>query len=220
MLGPATQTTVQELPRPPRLLGTSACRRPARWTRCRSGLANRLVGNPDGAAGARVHRDRADAALHSDAVIALAGAHMERDARRRRRSQHGSSRSSSAAGTMLAIGRSQGAGRAPTSPCAAASTCRRILGSRATFTLGRFGGHGGRALQAGDVLHIADEQPPADDSTRSSPNRRAPDIDRTGRSACSTARTARPTSSPTTTSQHCSPRHGRCTTTPTAPACA
>ena len=28
------------------------------------------------------------------------------------------------------------------------------LGSRATFTLGLFGGHGGRALMAGDVLHI------------------------------------------------------------------
>ena len=30
------------------------------------------------------------------------------------------------------------------------------LGSAATFTLGRFGGHAGRALQAGDVLHAAD----------------------------------------------------------------
>jgi urea carboxylase len=28
------------------------------------------------------------------------------------------------------------------------------LGSRATFTLGKFGGHGGRALGSGDVLHI------------------------------------------------------------------
>src|SRR5262249_6807711 len=28
------------------------------------------------------------------------------------------------------------------------------LGSRATFTLGRFGGHAGRALRAGDVLHL------------------------------------------------------------------
>jgi urea carboxylase len=28
------------------------------------------------------------------------------------------------------------------------------LGSRATFTLGKFGGHGGRALIAGDVLHL------------------------------------------------------------------
>ena len=29
------------------------------------------------------------------------------------------------------------------------------LGSRSTFTLGQFGGHGGRALRAGDVLHLA-----------------------------------------------------------------
>ena len=30
----------------------------------------------------------------------------------------------------------------------------KYLGSRATFTLGQFGGHAGRTLQAGDVLHI------------------------------------------------------------------
>jgi len=29
------------------------------------------------------------------------------------------------------------------------------LGSRSTFALGRFGGHGGRTLRAGDVLHLA-----------------------------------------------------------------
>src|SRR5690606_14477116 len=29
------------------------------------------------------------------------------------------------------------------------------LGSKSTFTLGQFGGHGGRALRAGDVLHIS-----------------------------------------------------------------
>ena len=33
------------------------------------------------------------------------------------------------------------------------------LGSRATFTLGQFGGHGGRALQAGDVLHPGGQTP-------------------------------------------------------------
>ncbi|MBE8828352.1 5-oxoprolinase/urea amidolyase family protein, partial [Klebsiella quasipneumoniae] len=33
------------------------------------------------------------------------------------------------------------------------------LGSKSTFTLGQFGGHGGRALRAGDVLHLA---PPAE----------------------------------------------------------
>ncbi len=36
------------------------------------------------------------------------------------------------------------------------------LGSRSTFTLGRFGGHGGRALKTGDVLHVASD--PADGS--------------------------------------------------------
>ncbi len=30
------------------------------------------------------------------------------------------------------------------------------LGSKSTFTLGQFGGHGGRALRAGDVLHLAE----------------------------------------------------------------
>jgi urea carboxylase len=28
------------------------------------------------------------------------------------------------------------------------------LGSRATFTLGQFGGHAGRTLRLGDVLHV------------------------------------------------------------------
>jgi urea carboxylase len=31
------------------------------------------------------------------------------------------------------------------------------LGSKATFTLGQFGGHAGRALRKGDVLHLADD---------------------------------------------------------------
>ncbi len=31
------------------------------------------------------------------------------------------------------------------------------LGSKSTFTLGRFGGHGGRALQVGDVLHLTEQ---------------------------------------------------------------
>ena len=71
------------------------------------------------------------------------------------------------------------------------------LGSRATFTLGRFGGHGGRALRAGDVLHLARQ------SLRLSRQRLDPQLDAratsdTGRSACCTARTARPTSSPPT----------------------
>jgi urea carboxylase len=35
--------------------------------------------------------------------------------------------------------------------------CSPVLGSRATFTLGGFGGLGGRALRAGDVLYLGEE---------------------------------------------------------------
>ncbi|MDP9170762.1 MAG: 5-oxoprolinase/urea amidolyase family protein, partial [Acidobacteriota bacterium] len=35
----------------------------------------------------------------------------------------------------------------------------RYLGSAGTFTLGRFGGHAGRALRTGDVLHVATPAP-------------------------------------------------------------
>ena len=34
--------------------------------------------------------------------------------------------------------------------------CPEYLGSKSTFTLGQFGGHGGRALCAGDVLHVTE----------------------------------------------------------------
>ncbi|MCL9773566.1 urea carboxylase [Vibrio methylphosphonaticus] len=39
--------------------------------------------------------------------------------------------------------------------------CPEYLGSRSTFTLGQFGGHAGRALVAGDVLHINQATPSA-----------------------------------------------------------
>ena len=74
------------------------------------------------------------------------------------------------------------------------------LGSAATFTLGGFGGHGGRALQTGDVLHLApDDAPPL----RHRPSRSCterPVLTSGGSSAWSTVRTARPTTSPTTIS--------------------
>src|SRR5690606_37779572 len=34
--------------------------------------------------------------------------------------------------------------------------CPDYLGAKSTFTLGQFGGHGGRALRTGDVLHLAE----------------------------------------------------------------
>jgi urea carboxylase len=52
--------------------------------------------------------------------------------------------------------------------------CPDYLGSTATFTLGQFGGHNGRALRAGDLLHLAaaTATPPA----RSIPPAQRPEI--------------------------------------------
>jgi hypothetical protein len=84
-----------------------------------------------------------------------------------------------------------------------------FLGSASTFTLGRFGGHGGRALRTGDVLHggtvtEGTPVPPAD----------RPDLRRhLGRRQRSKARTRHRSSSPRTTSATSTRPTGRSTST-------
>ncbi len=58
------------------------------------------------------------------------------------------------AGSRLVIGQAQGAGLRGYLLVAGGILCADYLGSAATFTLGQFGGHCGRALRGGDVLHI------------------------------------------------------------------
>ncbi len=60
------------------------------------------------------------------------------------------------AGEVLALGALTGAGCRTYLAIRGGFDCPLYLGSRATFTLGRFGGHGGRALMAGDILHVGD----------------------------------------------------------------
>jgi urea carboxylase len=57
-------------------------------------------------------------------------------------------------GSVLALGRIQGAGQRAYLAVRGGFDLPEYLGSRATFTLGQFGGHGGRALRAGDVLRL------------------------------------------------------------------
>jgi urea carboxylase len=63
------------------------------------------------------------------------------------------------AGQVLAIGSATEAGTRAYLAVAGGFQVPAYLGSRATFTLGKFGGHGGRALLPGDVLHITGAQP-------------------------------------------------------------
>ncbi|ABM59504.1 urea carboxylase [Verminephrobacter eiseniae] len=121
-------------------------------------LANRLVGNDSAAAGLECTLKGPTLRFHHAAVVALCGAAMQctldgkpLDLWRAH---------SVAAGSVLALGAVQGGGG---SRCYLALRggidVPAYLGSRATFTLGRFGGHAGRTLQVGDMLHIGAEPP-------------------------------------------------------------
>ncbi|KEA52337.1 urea carboxylase [Mangrovibacter sp. MFB070] len=58
-------------------------------------------------------------------------------------------------GQTLSLGAINGAGCRSYLAVAGGLDCPYYLGSRSTFTLGKFGGHAGRALRTGDVLHLA-----------------------------------------------------------------
>lgn len=62
-----------------------------------------------------------------------------------------------AAGATLEIGKSNAAGARAYLLVKGGIQCPDYLGAKATFTLGRFGGHNGRALRTGDVLHLSSD---------------------------------------------------------------
>ena len=118
-------------------------------------LANRLLGNAEGAAGLEITLNGPTLRFRRAATVVLAGAELPAtlddvpvpywscvDV---------------PAGAVLRIGRAGSCG-------ARAFLCVRggidvpdYLGSKSTFTLGQFGGHGGRALRVGDVLHMGSD---------------------------------------------------------------
>lgn len=60
------------------------------------------------------------------------------------------------AGQTLKLGYIKGEGARSYLLLAGGVQCPDYLGSKSTFTLGQFGGHAGRAIVAGDVLHLLD----------------------------------------------------------------
>jgi urea carboxylase len=61
-----------------------------------------------------------------------------------------------AAGSLLEFGSAQGAGSRAYLAISGGIEVPEYLGSKSTFILGRFGGHAGRVLRAGDVLHLGE----------------------------------------------------------------
>ena len=115
-------------------------------------LANRLVGNASHAAGLECTVTGPTLKFRSDAVIALTGADMEAklDGKRVARWEPIAVK----AGSTLRMNQVVGAGIRAYLAVRGGFDVPEYLGSRATFALGKFGGHGGRVLRAGDVLDV------------------------------------------------------------------
>jgi urea carboxylase len=115
-------------------------------------LANWLVGNAPGVAGLEMTATGATLRFAREAVVALAGAQMQA-------TLDGApvpwwQALVVPAGATLTIGALTGRGQRAYLAIAGGLDVPEYMGSRATFTLGGFGGHGGRALRAGDVLRM------------------------------------------------------------------
>ncbi|HEY4085280.1 MAG TPA: urea carboxylase [Bryobacteraceae bacterium] len=115
-------------------------------------MANRLAGNPEGAPGLemvvtgpalRFARERVAAITGADFAARLDGVPVPRWKPFR-----------IPAGALLEFGSAQGAGSRAYLAVAGGFDVPEYLGSRSTFILGKFGGHAGRTLRAGDVLHF------------------------------------------------------------------
>ncbi|MGY2292174.1 urea carboxylase [Pseudomonas sp. SDO528_S397] len=115
-------------------------------------LGNRLLGNAEGAAALEVTMSGPRLRFNCAAVVAVTGAEIALLLNDEPVAMN--TALLIPAGATLSLGHIAGAG-------ARSYVCLRgglqvpdYLGSKSTFTLGQFGGHGGRALRAGDVLHL------------------------------------------------------------------
>jgi urea carboxylase len=115
-------------------------------------LANRLVGNPADAAGLECTLVGPTLRFHVPALVALTGADM--GARLNGAPLPRFRAVEIPAGGLLEMGPVEGPGSRCMLAVRGGLDVPPYLGSRATFTLGLFGGHGGRALLPGDVLRV------------------------------------------------------------------
>jgi urea carboxylase len=115
-------------------------------------LANRALGNPEDAAALEITVSGPTLKFNVDAVFCLAGAPMAADIDGR--PAPWGTPLAVRRGATLRMGASSGAGCRAYLAIRGGIDVPLYLGSRSTFTLGKFGGHGGRALMAGDVLHL------------------------------------------------------------------
>ncbi|WP_019903370.1 urea carboxylase [Methylobacterium sp. 77] len=116
--------------------------------------ANALVGNPPDTCALELTVSGPTLRFHAAATVALAGAAMT--ARLDGVAQPHGRAFSVEAGQVLSIGAIAGPGQRSYLALSGGFAAPLVLGSRATFALGAFGGHATGVLKAGDVLHLGD----------------------------------------------------------------
>ncbi|SFU61578.1 urea carboxylase [Nitrosomonas eutropha] len=115
-------------------------------------LANRLVGNPDSAAGLEITLSGPTLRFNCNSLITVCGAPIDvwlNSEPLQLWQSHFIQ-----AGSLLRFGKIRQSGSRSYLAVQRGIQVPDYLGSKSTFTLGQFGGHAGRALRAGDVLHI------------------------------------------------------------------
>lgn len=115
-------------------------------------LANQLVGNDEGVAGIEITLIGPTLKFNTDAIIAVTGPAMtltlDGEPLVMWQSHH------IKAGSTLKMGKVDAEGCRTYLALRGGFDVPDYLGSKSTFTLGQFGGHGGRAIRVGDVLRV------------------------------------------------------------------
>ena len=114
-------------------------------------LANRLVGNPDTAAGLECTLMGPTLQMTEESVVAVTGADMPVTVNGRESSRWAAIRVR--AGDVVKLGPSRSGMRAYLA-LAGGVELPLVLGSRSTYLRGRLGGYRGRQLQRGDLLNV------------------------------------------------------------------
>ncbi len=115
-------------------------------------LVNRVLGNPPGAAALELTVTGPTLRFKAQSVVALGGARMQ--ARLDGEPVEYWRPLVVPAGGVLELGSIGGGGSRTYLAVKGGFDVPEYMGSRSTFTLGQFGGHGGRPLQVGDVLRL------------------------------------------------------------------
>ena len=117
-------------------------------------LANGLLGNNEGASALECTVSGPKLKFHHRAIVCVSGADMQPEIGGCRQPMWEAFEVQ--AGETLKLQTIKGAGCRAYLAVAGGFDIPHYLGSQATFTLGKFGGHGGRILRAGDVLKLAE----------------------------------------------------------------